>query len=115
MNYLHISTPIVDAQSNQRLIQTAKIIQNFENPQIKHEKKLKFFKTSKGECYGFTVGGKIYIDTRIAKADTPIHEFTHLWARAFDLIKGTKADYHQGDVAEIQNLFQIQTNCYKTY
>lgn len=85
-NYLRISTPIVEAQSNQRLIQTAKIIQNFENPQIKHEKNLQeniqFFKTSKGECYGFTVGGKIYIDTRIAKADTPIHEFTHLWARA---------------------------------
>jgi hypothetical protein len=48
----------------------------------KQEVNIQFFKTSKGECYGFTVGGKIYIDTRIAKADTPIPEFTHLWARA---------------------------------
>ena len=28
------------------------------------------------------MGGKIYIDPRIAKADTPIHEYTHLWSAA---------------------------------
>ena len=40
------------------------------------------FRTPDGHAYGFTVGGKIYIDPRIAKADTPIHEYTHLWAAA---------------------------------
>lgn len=46
------------------------------------DKELRFFRTPDGHAYGFTVGGKIYIDPRIAKADTPIHEYTHLWAAA---------------------------------
>ena len=46
------------------------------------EKDVKFFKTEGGEAYGFTVGGKVYVDERIADASTPIHEYTHLWAEA---------------------------------
>lgn len=42
----------------------------------------KFFKTPDGEVYGFTVGGEIYIDPSVATAETPIHEYTHLWAQA---------------------------------
>lgn len=42
----------------------------------------RFFRTEKGEAYGFTANGKIYIDPRIATAETPIHEYTHLWASA---------------------------------
>ena len=45
-------------------------------------KGVSFFRTSDGNAYGFTVGGKIYIDPRIATADTPIHEYAHLWASA---------------------------------
>lgn len=41
-----------------------------------------FFRTSDGQAYGYTLNGKIYIDPRIATADTPIHEFAHLWAEA---------------------------------
>lgn len=43
---------------------------------------IRFFRTADGDAYGFTVGGKIYIDPRIATADTPIHEYAHLWASA---------------------------------
>ena len=43
---------------------------------------VRFFRTPDGHAYGFTMDGKIYIDTRIAWADTPIHEYTHLWAEA---------------------------------
>lgn len=43
------------------------------------KEKPRFFRTPDGEAYGFTVGGKIYVDPRIARADTPIHEYTHLW------------------------------------
>lgn len=44
---------------------------------------IKFFRTKSGEAYGFvTKDGRIYIDPDIAGADTPIHEYTHLWARA---------------------------------
>ena len=45
-------------------------------------KDVKFFRTQNGEAYGFIAGGKIYLDPRIAKADTPIHEYTHLWTEA---------------------------------
>lgn len=40
---------------------------------------VRFFRTPGGGAYGFTVGGKIYVDPRIATADTPIHEYAHLW------------------------------------
>lgn len=43
---------------------------------------IRFFKTPSGHAYGFTVDGKIYVDKRIAGAETPIHEYTHLWAAA---------------------------------
>ena len=43
---------------------------------------IRFFRTADGNAYGFTIGGKIYIDPRIATADTPIHEYAHLWASA---------------------------------
>lgn len=41
---------------------------------------VKFLRTDSGEAYGFTKDGKIYIDPRKATAETPVHEFTHLWA-----------------------------------
>ena len=42
--------------------------------------KVRFFKTQGGEAYGFTVGGKIYIDPHIASSETAVHEYAHLWA-----------------------------------
>ena len=44
--------------------------------------KLNKFKTSKGEIWGFATNGKIYIDPSVANAETPIHEYTHIWADA---------------------------------
>ena len=55
---------------------------------------VRFFRTADGEAYGFTVGGKIYIDPRVATADTPIHEYAHLWASAL----------RQGNQEEWQNV-----------
>ena len=43
---------------------------------------LRFFRTANGEAYGFTVGGRIYVDPRIATSETPVHEYAHLWATA---------------------------------
>ena len=43
---------------------------------------LRFFRTANGEAYGFTVGGRIYVDPRIATSETPVHEYAHLWASA---------------------------------
>ena len=43
---------------------------------------VRFFRTANGEAYGFTVGGRIYVDPRIATSETPVHEYAHLWASA---------------------------------
>ncbi len=44
--------------------------------------RVRFFRTAKGEAYGFTVSSKIYVDPKIANTETPIHEYAHLWAAA---------------------------------
>ena len=74
----------------------------FNEKDVKITDHVRFFRTANGEAYGFTVGGKIYIDPRIATAETPIHEYAHLWATALKsanakewqnvvgLMKGTK-------------------------
>ena len=49
----------------------------------------RYFRTPSGEAYGFTVDGKIYLDPRIATAETPIHEYAHLWA---DMIRNVNAE-----------------------
>ena len=62
-------------------IETTRIVSEKLN-KFFDEKDVKFFKTKEGEVFGFTVGGKVYVDERIADASTPIHEYTHLWAEA---------------------------------
>ena len=47
---------------------------------------IRFFKTRNGQSYGFTQNGEIYVDPRIAKPDTPIHEYSHLWAEAMRIV-----------------------------
>ena len=52
---------------------------------------VRFFRTANGEAYGYTIGEKIYIDPRIANAETPVHEYAHLWATA--LRKGNAEEW----------------------
>jgi hypothetical protein len=54
----------------------------FNEEDLKITDHVHFFRTPNGETYGFTVGGRIYVDPRVATADTPIHEYAHLWASA---------------------------------
>lgn len=54
----------------------------FDEKDLRITDHVRFFRTPGGEAYGFTAGGKIYIDPRVATADTPIHEYAHLWAGA---------------------------------
>ena len=44
--------------------------------------KIKQFRSKDGEVYGFTVDGKIYLDTKKMKPETPLHEYTNLWTEA---------------------------------
>lgn len=60
-----------------------------------------FFRTSNGTIYGYAKDGKIYLTDKGFNPNTPIHEYTHLWAKAMqaknpqgwqsvvDLLKGT--------------------------
>ena len=73
--------------SDQRLITVVKIVTNFENPKIGPEnivpqdEKTRYFRTPEGEVYGFTAGGKIYLDSERMNAATPMHEYTELWSQ----------------------------------
>lgn len=61
---------------------------------------MRFFRTANGEAYGFTVGGKIYVDPRIATSETPVHEYAHLWASAL----------RSGNKEEWQNVVSLMKN-----
>ena len=49
------------------------------------------------QAYGFVHNGTIYIDPRIATAETPLHEYTHLWAEVL----------RQRNPKEWQNIVQM--------
>ncbi len=72
---------------------------------------VRFFRTSSGEAYGFTVGGKIYIDPRIATSETPVHEYAHLWASA--LKRGNKAEWQ--NVVELMKGTSVWEEVKKLY
>lgn len=43
---------------------------------------IRYFRRGNGDVYGFVKGGRIYIDPERVNAETPIHEYAHLWASA---------------------------------
>lgn len=89
----------------------------FDERDLEITNKARLFRTSNGEVYGYTMGGKIYLDTRIATTETPIHEYSHLWSEALeqanpkaweqlknDLVKDTELmDYVKGLYPEIKD------------
>lgn len=54
----------------------------FDEEDLKITDHVQFMKTPSGSLYGWTVGGKIYLTKDGLNPNTPIHEYTHLWARA---------------------------------
>lgn len=54
--------------------------EEFDHSHMGEGEGARFFKTENGEAYGFTVGGKVYLDPKIATTETAVHELTHLWA-----------------------------------
>ncbi len=81
--------PEGDNPNTNNSITAAKLLNGVEmsyNPGVKvldeSEKQVRFFRTKDGEAYGFTVGGRIYYDPKIATSETLVHEYAHLWASA---------------------------------
>ena len=56
-----------------------------------------FFRSGVHQAYGFVHNGTIYIDPRIATAETPLHEYAHLWAEVL----------RQRNPQEWQNIVQM--------
>ena len=83
----------------------------FDEGDMRITDKARFFRTSRGEVYGFTIGGKIYIDPRIATAETPIHEYAHLWAEA--LRRGNATEW--SNVVELMRKTPIWGEVKKKY
>ena len=62
-----------------------KVLKDLDNTieeDLKITDHVQFMKTPSGTLYGWTVGGKIYLTKDGLNPNTPIHEYTHLWARA---------------------------------
>ena len=88
--------PKAHKPNNDNASSDAKVSNNFEK-NGKTGENLRFFRTESGEAYGFTADGKIYLDPRVATAETPIHEYAHLWADA--LREANPAEW--GNVVEL--------------
>lgn len=54
----------------------------FNDSDLKIVDRVEFMQSPKGTVYGWTVGGKIYLTNAGMNPNTPIHEYTHLWAAA---------------------------------
>lgn len=72
------TSPVINVQNVISDIDAAKIRKDSENA-IKNDEKINYFKTPDGQAYGYTYRNKIYMDPRIATAETPIHEYGHLY------------------------------------
>lgn len=88
LEYLHFPAPIAAAANTQELNDVAKIVQNFENPKLSQQEnsnaQIEIFETPGGTVYGWAVGNEIYLTEDGLNPETPIHEYTHLWAKAME-------------------------------
>ena len=53
---------------------------------------IRFYRGQHGEVRGFAVGGRIYLDPKMASDETAIHEYTHLWADALRRVNPAEWD-----------------------
>ena len=88
LEYLHFPAPIAAAANTQELNDVAKVVQNFENPKFQQQEnsnaQIEIFETPGGTVYGWAVGNEIYLTEDGLNPETPIHEYTHLWAKAME-------------------------------
>lgn len=70
------------------------------------------FRSANGEVYGFTVDGKIYLDTKKMKPETPLHEYTHLWTEALRNSNPTEWENVKGLFDEVEGLKEEVSKLY---
>ena len=60
----------------------------------------RFLRTASGEVYGLVKDGRIYLDPKVATAETAVHEYTHLWG---DMLRRKDSEQWSRTVKELKN------------
>ena len=60
----------------------------------------RFLRTAGGEVYGLVKDGRIYLDPKVATAETAVHEYTHLWG---DMLRRKDSEQWNHTVKELKN------------
>ena len=60
----------------------------------------RFLRTADGEVYGLVKDGRIYLDPKVAIAETAVHEYTHLWG---DMLRRKDSEQWSHTVKELKN------------
>ena len=60
----------------------------------------RFLRTAGGEVYGLVKDGRIYLDPKVATAETAVHEYTHLWG---DMLRRKDSEQWSLTVKELKN------------
>ena len=60
----------------------------------------RFLRTADGEVYGLVKDGRIYLDPKVATAETAVHEYTHLWG---DMLRRKDSEQWSHTVKELKN------------
>ena len=60
----------------------------------------RFLRTAYGEVYGLVKDGRIYLDPKVATAETAVHEYTHLWG---DMLRRKDSEQWSRTVKELKN------------
>ena len=60
----------------------------------------RFLRTADGEVYGLVKDGRIYLDPKVATAETAVHEYTHLWD---DMLRRKDSEQWNHTVKELKN------------
>ena len=61
---------------------------------------VRFLRTAEGEVYGLVKDGRIYLDPKVATAETAVHEYTHLWG---DMLRRKDSEQWNHTVKELKN------------
>ncbi|MDE6573816.1 MAG: hypothetical protein K2L84_00630, partial [Muribaculaceae bacterium] len=67
----------LSARRSDAEVSDAKLSNNSESG--KSDDSVRVLRTSGGVVYGWTVGGKVYLNRDAMNPETPLHEYTHLW------------------------------------
>ena len=60
----------------------------------------RFLRTASGEVYGLVKDGRIYLDPKVATAETAVHEYTHLWG---DMLRRKDSEQWNHTVKGLKN------------